>query len=484
MSNFKQPVGLKVLFFAELWERFGFYTIQALLVLYLTKVFLFSDTQAYGLFSAFSALIYTTPVIGGYIADRFLGFRKAILLGSILYIIGYLLLGLPNNPYFYLALACLIWGNGFFKSCVSSFLGTFYEKNDIRRDSGFTIFYMGINIGSFLAPLICTYIAIRFGWNYGFGAAGIGMIIGLINCLYGFNKYFPEKGLPPNSSIIFKTIAGKINYQHVFWLIIIGLIALTTYLLHFETFINYALIAFSCFVVLYILLVSFTYKGEQRKKLWALIILFLFSIVFWSLYMQTFLSITLFIDRNVDRHFFNWIIPTAMFQSINPFFIIILSPLFAKLWLYLGKNKIDFSSSSKFAIGILFIGLGFICLSLNIKFMSVLGLVGGTWIVWLFFLQTCGELSLSPVGLSAVTALSPPNLSGMLMGAWFLALAGSYAVAGKIADLTAIPTNLNTSVNSAAIYYKNFVYFGWFAIFSAIILFALTPFLKKMMKST
>lgn len=483
MPDLKQPIGLKVLFFAEFWERFGFYTIQSLLVLYLVKIYLFSDTQAYGLVSAFSALIYTTPVIGGYIADRFLGFRKAIILGAALYIAGYFLLGIPHDPYFYLALSLLIWGNGFFKSCVSSFLGTFYEENDIRRDSGFTIFYMGINVGACLSPIICTYIAIHFGWNYGFATAGVGMVIGLLFFLYNGKEHFPEKGLPPFTSTIHKTVFSKLTQQHVFLLILLGFIALTSYLLHFQTIVNYGLIVFACLTILYIFCISFTYKGSQRKKLWALIILIVFSIVFWSLYMQTFLSLTLFIERNVNRHVFSWVIPTAMFQSINPLFIILLSPILAKLWLYLAKHKKDFSTPSKFALGILLIGLGFISLGLDMKYLSTAEMVGIAAIVWYYLLQTCGELSLSPVGLSAVTNLAPKNLSGMLMGVWFLALAGAYAIAGKIADLTAIPKNLNQAINSGLIYQHNFLYFGLLAIVASAILFALTPFLKRMINS-
>ncbi len=479
----KQPSGLKVLFFAELWERFGFYTIQSLLVLYLVKVFLFSDTKAYGLFSAFSALIYTTPVIGGYLADKFLGYRAAIILGAVLYIVGYFLLGIPHNPFFYEALAFLIWGNGFFKSSVSSFLGTLYHENDIRRDSGFTIFYMGINIGSFLAPIVCTAIALRFGWNYGFATAGLGMVIGLINCLWGFKQHFHENGFPPHSQILSKKFFYKFSNLHVFMVALILALILTSYLMNFQNLVNYGLIVFSILTMLFILLKSFAYKGQQRQKLWALIILIIFSIVFWSLYMQTFLSITLFINRNVDRHFFDWMIPTAMFQSINPFFIIVLSPLFAKLWIVLGKKKKDFSAPTKFALGIFFIGLGFLGLGTSIEFGSHAGIISSIFVIGLFFLQTCGELSLSPVGLSAVTQLAPKDLTGMLMGVWFLALAAAYAVAGKIADLTAIPEKIDTSIHSAQIYAHNFLVFGLLAIVSALVLFLLVPFLKRMIEA-
>lgn len=480
----KQPIGLPVLFFAELWERFGFYTMQALLVLYLVKVFLLSDDKAYGLFSAFSALVYATPVIGGYIADKFLGFRKAIFLGAILYIMGYFLLGLPKNPHFYLAMSLLIWGNGFFKSSVSSFLGTFYKDNDIRRDSGFTMFYMGINIGSFLGTFCSPLIANYFGWNYAFAAPGFGMIIGAFACLYGCNKYFPDKGLPPARSAINKLIFSKFTYEHGFLVVLLFLIGLCAFALHYETVVTYALIVFSVLTICYIFIISFFYQPQQRKKLWALIILIVFSIAFWALYLQTFMSLTLFIERNVDRHFFGWTILTAMYQAINPFFIIILSPLFAMFWLRLGKKKTNPSFPIKFVLGILFIGIGFLTLSLNINLASKTGIVASIWVVLMLFLQTCGELSLSPVGLSAVTSLSPPNLSGMLMGVWFLALAAAYAIAGKIADLTAIPQqHLNVAVDSAKIYGHNFLYFGIFAIIAALLLLVCTPFLNRMIES-
>lgn len=474
----QQPVGLGTLFFAELWERFGFYCIQSLLVLYLSKVFLFSDSQSYILFSAFSALIYATPVIGGYIADKYFGFRRSIILGGVLYFIGYTLLSVPNNPYFYLALSFIIWGNGFFKSNVSSLLGTLYTENDPRRDSGFTLFYMGINIGSFSSPIICTYLATKFGWNYGFGAAGLGMLICIANCLFGFRS-LGKYGRSPSKELHTKIILG-ISLKYYIYVAVLLAIFITSYLMHFDQVVNIALIIFSAATILFLFYLTFKYDDVTRKKLVALLILIMFSIFFWAFYMQTFLSITLFIDRNVDRHILGYLIPTAMYQSINPFFIIALSPILAQVWLALGRSRFNLSTPMKFAIGLLFIGAGFLSLTLGIH-LATLGMMATGWMVFAFFMQTLGELSLSPIGLSAVTKFAPPELTGMLMGVWFLSLAGAFAIAGRIATLTSLPLYVNSTLVSAKLYGSNFLHFGICALAFGLMLSLLTPKLKRMM---
>jgi len=472
----KQPAGLPVLFFAELWERFGFYCVQTLLVLYLTQKMLWTDKPAYDLFSAFSALIYATPVIGGFLADKLLGYRKAIIIGTFLYIAGYFLMGSQNPVIFNLALAALICGNGFFKPNVSTLLGKLYTENDPRRDSGFTWFYMGINIGSFLAPLICTYIAVNIGWHYAFMSAGVGMLICLAICLFGF-KTLDHQGLAPVKMGWMKQILFYV-------LLFSGLYGIAVLLKHDELVSN-ILIGIGVIAFSFLLVSAFFENKVQRYKLIALIILMIFSIVFWALYFQTFSSLTLFTDRNIDRSFFGHIIPTGMFGSINPFFIIILAPLLATLWLKMNQSHTTFhlSTASKFALALVLVGLGFLTLVLGMKMAGVVGLVWMGWLVINYFLQTVGELSLSPIGLSAVTALAPPKLVGMVMGLWFLMFSAAYAVGGKLADLTVIPKGMEDKAVSGPIYFVNFLHFGLASVGIGILLLILSPFLTRMMKN-
>jgi POT family proton-dependent oligopeptide transporter len=471
----KQPRGLSVLFFAEVWERFGFYCVQTLLVLYLTQKLLWTDKPAFDLFTAFSALIYATPVIGGFLADKFLGYRQAIYIGTGLYILGYFCMGSSNPVIFNLALAALICGNGFFKPNVSSLLGKLYGENDPRRESGFTWFYMGINIGSFLSPLICTYIAYSISWHYAFMTAGIGMLICLVTCLKGF-KHLEDKGLPPIKINLFINI--------LFYIGLAGSLFGIGFLLQHSKWVSDAVIGIGVIAFLVLFISAFFENKIQRHKLIALIILMIFSILFWAIYVQTFSSLTLFTERNVDRHIFGSIIPTGMFQSINPFFIIVLSPLLAILWLKLNQSssKLNLSVAMKFALALILIGVGFLSLILAMKISGVIGLIGMGWLVWSYFLQTVGELSLSPIGLSAVTALSPPRLTGMVMGLWFLSLSAAYAVGGKLADLTAVPDKMVDPAVTGPIYYTHFFQFGVAGVGIGIILVFLAPYLKKMME--
>ncbi|NNM58332.1 MAG: MFS transporter [Legionellales bacterium] len=248
----KQPRGLYVLFFTELWERYGFYTVQALLILFLTKHFLFSDERAYSIFGAYGALIYATPVIGGYLADKLLGFRHAIFLGGALFIIGYALMAyLGSGVWFYISLSFLICGNGFFKSNVSSLLGRFYAENDIRRDSGFTLFYMGINVGSFLATLFGAVIAIKFGWNIAFGCAALGMLLGML-CFTIGQKHIAHRGDPPNIALLKEK--KYLNIPNVYWVYLstFAAVALMSFLLEFATVVRWGLLLFGMLTIIYV----------------------------------------------------------------------------------------------------------------------------------------------------------------------------------------------------------------------------------------
>lgn len=476
----KQPKVLYNLFLVELWERFGFYIVQALLVLYLTKYYHQTDAQSYDIFSAFSALIYASPVVGGYLADRFLGYRGAVFLGGLLFLIGYCGLASQSQPLFYLSLGALICGNGFFKSCISSLVGALYNENDPRRDGGFTIFYMGINIGSFLGPLLGTWAAQTYGWGYGFGVAALGMIIGMVYACFGFKK-LEGKGLPPNKAQLDAKVFLGLSRRHFIWLGVIAAVFLFSICVKHARLSNDIFNIFGALVAVGIVILAFFYKDEQRNKLLAFIILIVFSVLFWALYVQCFTSLTLFTENIVDRRFLSWTIPTAMFQSVNPFFIIVLSPLLAVWWVRSSGTRWDMSTPAKFALAMLMLGIGFLLLRLGIELAAKNGLVAMTWLNLSYLLQTCGELSLSPIGLSMVIGLAPVNLRGMLMGVWFLSSAAGYALGDYLANLTAIPTGITDPIVMGKIYGHAFFQFGIGSIIVGIVLIFCTPFLKRLM---
>lgn len=468
------PRGLYLLSFAELWERFGFYSVQALLVLFLVKRYGYSDDQAYAFFGAFSALIYTSPVIGGYLADKILGFRNAILLGSVLYILGYIGLASEKQQLFYSSLGLLIAGNGFFKSSVSTLIGELYQPHDDRRDSGFTIFYMGVNAGIFLAPILCTYAAANYGWGYGFGLAAVGLMLGLINCLARF-KTLGNHGLPPKSAAN-RTLPSKIIFYVA---LVIGVWACGQ-LLEYHRLVNIGMMVFGTLVTIGLFIIALQEDRVKRNKIFALLLLMLIAVLFWTLYFQAYLSVTLFIERCVDRHFLRWEIPTGMLSSAIGFFNIALAPFFAIIWLRFAHSRWTPSSPMKFAIGVIFVSLTFLVIAFG-NSISGSAKMSLYWIFFGYLLTSCGEMCLSPIGLSLVTALAPPNLVGMIMGIWFMTLAAGYAIAGHIAQFTSIPVTITDIITMKHLYGPVFSKFGYIGLAIGIVLVLLTPLLRRLM---
>ncbi len=474
----KQPAGLKVLFLAEMWERFGFYTIQTLLVLYLVNTLLLSDHSAYGLFAAFTALTYAAPVLGGFLADRYLGLRPAIRMGILLFIAGYACLFLFKATYlFHFGLSLVILGTGFFKGTVSSLLGELYQAQDIRRNAGFTLFYMGINLGGFAASIICSIVAAKWGFQYAFLLATLGMVLGYVVFLKGQN-YLENKGISPQDE--------RSIYAHPLVLLLgSGLTAsLLAFALPFSDFISNAILILLGLFVIALIWRSTRLGKEQQRKIIALGLLLLFSSFFWSLYFQSFLSVTLFIDRAVNRHFLGFTLPTAMFQAFNPSYIVLVSPLLAKLWIWLEKNSFNPSGPLKFALGILFMGMGFLVLALAAVLAGPFDQIPAAWLVLSFLLQTVGELLLSPTGLVMVTKLAPRGWMSMLMGLWFLSLAAGNALAGKIANMTALPAHLPDNFAITQFYGYTFNKLGWGSVAIAIILLACTPIFDRLVPNT
>ncbi len=473
----RQPRQLSILFMTEMWERYGYYTMRGILVLYMTKVFLFSDTRAYTTFAAFTALVYLTPLFGGWIADRFLGFRRSVVLGGVLLAAGYGLLSLPGQGLvFQLALGTIIVGNGFFKPNVSSLVGQLYGKNDPRREGGFTIFYAGINVGSLIPPLITGWVIIQFGWHIAFLMAAVGVLMGTVVFFFGLRKH-PELGGPPDTG---QTPAVRLgNYL----LISVGTLAaiyLFAELVKNTDLTNILLFVLGGLFLAYSFSRSFSYRDIRRERLIAVHILILFSIVFWALYQQAGMSLTIFTEFNVGREEGGWTIPTVMFQSINPLFIILLGPFLSKLWIRLDRTGWNPSIPAKFAWGTILMGLGFVILPLAIQFDDAAGKINLWWVVVSYFLQTMGELFISPVGLSMITKLSPKKMMGLMMGVWFFASALANALAGLIAEWTTIPSGSNDPLITDQPFSHVFGIIGWVALGVGVIFLFFAPILKRL----
>jgi len=435
--NLKQPQSLPILFFAELWERFSFYGMRALLVLYMVNQLLFSDNQAYGIYGAYTALVYTTPILGGLLSDRLLGPRKSIILGGIIMALGQFALVFDHIDTFYAGLALIITGNGLFKPNISALLGQFYTANDPRRDAGFTIFYVGVNAGAFLAPLICTQLGSIYGWKYAFGAAGVGMLIGLFTFIKGIDK-LEDKGLP-NDPLKLKKSFGflsleAIAYIAAFLFVPFASIAMSNHELVSQVFPYIGLV-----VLLYIIYILITKCNNiERANIMTLFVLMLYTMTFFAFYEQMGSSLNLFTDRVVDRVIFGWEIPTGYFQSSHAFFIIVLGGVFSMMWRFMAQKGREPSTPVKFMLGLVQLGLGFAAIAYGAARAECDGVVGLGWLLLGYFLHTTGELCLSPVGLSAVTKLSPARYSSLLMGVFFLSIAFANFIASLIAKLMSV----------------------------------------------
>ena len=480
------PKGLFVCFATEMWERFSYYGMRALLILYLTKHWEFTDATSYLIYGAYTSLVYIMPVFGGMLADQILGSKKAVTYGAILLVFGHLGMTVESNEQiFYLSLALIVSGVGFLKPNISTMVGALYEEGDPRRDSGFTIFYMGINIGAFTATLLCGYLGEQVGWAYGFGAAGIGMLFGLIIFLWG-QKYLEGLAEPPSNKFLQKM--HGISYEYWAYISGIFMVLVTWFLVQNSQLVGQLLGGFGAiFIGAWLLYALFRCAPDERDRLIVVGILILFSLIFWALFEQAGSSLNILTDRGVNRVMFGWEVPASMFQSLNAGFIFTIAPLFAMLWITLAKRNMEPSTPIKFSIGIIFVGLGFLALVYGMS--SSQGLQTGIfWIILIYLLHTLGELCLSPVGLSSVTKLSPQRIVGFMMGMWFFASAAGNYVAGLIARATASESSevSNDIFNLAQKQSFMDVYtdVGLIAIACGIFLALLTPILKKLMHGT
>lgn len=470
------PKGLFVLFFAEMWERFSYYGMRALLIFYLTKHWLFSDSDAGVIYGAYTALVYITPVIGGYLADKWLGQRKAVLYGAVLLTFGHFLMGFEGNggqdaaslSVFWLALAFIIVGSGFLKANISVIVGQLYPRTDARRDPAYTIFYMGINLGAFLGSLLCGYIGETYGWSYGFGLAGVGMLLGLIVFVWG-KPLLLGRGEPPQ--LLAK---GKEFGLYAGGLL---LVALCWWMVQNQSVVGGLLGVFGGILVLYVIGTAvIKLPAEDRDRIFAAMFLIFVSIVFWALFEQAGNSLNLFTDRHVDRSG----VPASVFQALNAAYIFLLAPLFAWLWTALGKKNMEPSAPFKFGLGVIQVGLGFLVLVWGAQAMGINAAVPVIFIFLIYLLHTTGELCLSPVGLSAMNRLAPAHMASLIMGTWFFASATGNFAAGLI-SAAAGGEGLEGAEAGKELVLSVYSTVGWYGIGIGVAVLVLSPLIKKLM---
>lgn len=552
------PRGLVILFFTEMWERFSFYGMRAMLTLYLIQHFLFGPQEAQGIYAAYAALVYLMPVVGGLIADKYLGARKAVIIGGVLLVLGHFTMafegsggredltignttyaievdgrnqdrklfavngdervqititpegvkradaaapatgGLPaftptggyelkttrdlgfGEPVLFLALSLIIVGVGFLKANISTIVGSLYEDNDPRRDGGFTIFYVGINLGSFLATIACSYLGFTYGWAYGFGLAGVGMLIGLVTFLLG-QAWLEGRGAPPQPEKLAGAKVLGVPLEVVFW--IGGLVAVfPTWLLMRRHEIIEAVLPWAAGAI-FAAVVGYTItklKGAERSRMLVAQTLIFFSVLFWSLFEQAGSSLSVFADQSTAMpSWFN----VGYTQSFNPGIIIILGPVMAALWVWLGKRNLEPSTPVKFSFALALVGAGFLLLAwaalnaANTDFRVPL-----MFLFLTYLLHTLGELCLSPVGLSMITKLSVERVVGLMMGVWFLSSSVAHIVAGIIAKATATDTVAGVVTNpqlALETFSSIFSTIGWVGVGVGVLLLILSPVLKK-----
>ena len=441
---FGHPGGLATLFFTEMWERFSYYGMRALLVLFMTDLVArgglgMTDVTATAVYGLYTFAVYAVALPGGWIADRLTGQRNAVLYGGIVIAAGHFTLAIPTLPAFYLGLLLIVLGTGLLKPNVSAIVGDLYPEGGARRDAGFSIYYMGINIGALAGPLICGYLGEEINWHLGFGAAGVGMLLGVVQYVWGWRR-LGEAGVlraqeAGDRAGALRALAGGSAALAALAVVLAALHLAGVLTLSMVGVAQAASVMITVLVVLYFAYV-FLLGGldrEERRRVAVIPVLLIAAAVFWAGFEQAGSSMNLFAERLTDRNVLGWELPATWLQSVNPLFIIMLAPLFGALWLGLGARNP--SIPVKFTFGLVQLGLGFLVLAWGATFAAEDGGVSPMWLVVTYFFHTTGELCLSPVGLSSITKLSPQRLVGQMMGIWFMASALGNLLAGLAAGL-------------------------------------------------
>jgi len=474
------PKALTPLFLTEMWERYGYYIVQGLLVLFLTKQFQYDDHRAFVLVGTFTAMINILPLLGGVVADRLLGYRYAILIGGCLLCLGYALTATLHPTIVTLGLAITIVGNGFLKPNISSYLGEFYTANDPRRDAGFTIFYIGINLGAILSTVSSGYIQQYFGWHAVFISAAFGMLIAIVSFLLGQDRY-ADYGLPLQRYQITPQFLKRFQNKTSLIALLFLIIAMCHWLLEKAVIANVLLGMVGICTLLGLIWLACQQPPEARNKIIAIVIMVCVSVLFWGLFMQLFFSLSLFIERSVDRTVFGYQIPTVAFIALESIFIVITGPFFAWLWRYLGSHNWDISTPVKFALALMAVAAATQLLVFAIAQPNLNGLINPLWIVAAYLAVTVGEMLLSPIGLSMVTQLAPPHLKGLLMGVWFMGLGFGGWLAGVLAEQAVVPPGVTSLAVIEQVYSVAFRHYTLLAIAASILVLCLAPSVNRLM---
>ncbi len=496
---FGHPKGLYVCFFTEMWERFSFYGMKALLFLYLTKYHRFPDGPSYDLLGAYGGLVYAVPVIGGVLADRYLGLRKAVVFGGVLLVLGHSGLAIEGNAaqvidgvvhrdehalqIFYLSLALIIMGVGFLKPNISTIVGRLYADDDPRRDSGFTIFYAGINVGGLFSSLVCGWLGETYGWRYGFGAAGIGMLVGLVMFL-SLQHHLKGHAEAPDPSALKQKVAG-VTFEQRVYLGALGGVALVWQLIQRGGAVQGAMHVVSAVVVgWFIWFVVTQCTKVEREQMLALAALILACLVFFSLYEQTYGSWVAFNDRMMTKNLVGVEFTAGSLTFLGSFFVVAFAPLFAWLWPFLERHGLNPSKPAKSAYGLMIGGLAFVPLWWAAKGVGTAQpLASVWWLVAAYMVLEIGESFLSPIGLSAVTQLSVKRVVSLMMGAWFLATAYSEVIAaafGKLTSLEEVDPHADLAV-AAAKYADSFQLMVWLGLGAGVVFLLFSPLIRRAM---
>lgn len=482
-SSSAHPRQLYLLFFTEMWERFSFYGMKALLLAYMVMELGFEEGKGYAILGAYAALVYTMPVFGGMSADRLLGGQKAVLFGGILMSAGHIVLALPVGWSFYTGLALIICGNGFFKPNISTMVGGLYDDNDPRKDSAFSIFYMGINVGAALGGAVCGWVAHAWSWHAGFGVAGVFMILGTVVFNAG-RKSLGRVGLPPHPDRLKEKWGGLIRNDLAVYVLTLLTLPVIIALFNRHQVMDVVMLVLGVASLFYLLYEAFRMDAEGRNKLLAATVLISFSILFWAFYEQNAGSLNLFAIRNVDMVVGGAELPALSVNNfIPPAWVIVLSSVFAWLWLWLNRRGWEPGTPVKFALSFVFVGIGFLTFFLGTE-MADAGKIPLLMLVAGYFFIICGELCISPIGLSMVTKLSPRHMVGLIMGIWFLASALGEFVAAKIGALMVVPAEVVNDAEASLPYYAEILQqIGYVSIGVGIVLLLFTPFLSRWMEN-
>ncbi|MDB5349134.1 MAG: hypothetical protein JWN86_381 [Planctomycetota bacterium] len=511
-SKAGHPPGLYVLFGAEMWERLSYYGMRALLVLYLVKHLKYERPAALDLYATYTGLVYLTPLLGGYLADKFLGQRKAVFIGGLLMALGHF--AMAFEPLLFVALGLIILGNGFFKPNISTMVGQLYAPGDARRDSAYTIFYMGINTGAFLAPIICGYLgeSQRFGWHYGFAAAGVGMVIGLLNFAL-FQRVLGPIGFPPGRSETGSARIGVADILHIVLITATGAALVYTAVsaapkIHSMLPPKIASLGVMAYwIALAFVLIAVTglitrgsiaadarnesageaksisarnapFTPQDWQRIVVILVVAMFSIVFWMGFEQAGGTFTLFADAETNRSVPQFVekitgdptFPASLYQTINPLLIVLLAFLPLAIWSALERAGIHVNSAAKMGIGLILLGVGFIIMNYADSQFSKSNKAGPQWLAYVYFFNSIGELCLSPIGLSLVNKLAPARIASLMMAVWFLCTAIANYLAGIMEEL------LKHQLPQVPL----FSFLIWTSLISGLMLLALSPLLKKM----